>query len=400
MKSLSVSLWGALGLLLSFPTFAADLAHPPALSQGTVDWYKNDAYERREVLARCQKGILDKRSRECVNAADAQSSINPPWIQDLPIGIPVFVAVLGYFLAYLANWRLEKRKAELKFVSEQLQYLYGPLIAVTSAASEAVKALNIRHGREQYFFVPGETYTPEDISFYRLWVQEVFMPNNLKIEKIITENAHLIEGEEMPQLFRDVLAHVAGWKAVIKTWEKHPISAGSPVVGLLVRSQDTAAAISYEKALSENTAILPYPRHFAFFVQQIFNDLKRRQQHLIGLIETRTLRTRMQPVEPTGSMPSSANDAWRTREEHMAQTHQIDITRFAYPNTAIAPGDTVRWTNKMRVNLTVTSDSNPPLFDSGNLGPNQSFSHTFGTGGSFPYHCFYHPQMRGTVSAS
>jgi plastocyanin len=84
----------------------------------------------------------------------------------------------------------------------------------------------------------------------------------------------------------------------------------------------------------------------------------------------------------------------------MAQTHQIDITGFAYPNTAIAPGDTVRWTNKTRMIHTVTSDSNPPLFDSGNLEPNQSFSHTFGTGGSFPYHSKIHTQMRGTVSAS
>ena len=103
------------------------------------------------------------------------------------------------------------------------------------------------------------------------------MTNNLKIEKIITENAHLIEGAEMPQLFRNVLAHVAGYKALIKTWETHPLS-------------DTPEAISFDDAVRENTPMLPYPRDFSPHVQQIFDTLKQRQQHLIGLIETRSLR--------------------------------------------------------------------------------------------------------------
>jgi plastocyanin len=84
----------------------------------------------------------------------------------------------------------------------------------------------------------------------------------------------------------------------------------------------------------------------------------------------------------------------------MAQTHQIDITAMAFPaNTGVAPGDTVRWTNKTGMTHTVTSDSTPPLFDSPDLASDQSFSHTFGTAGSFPYHCKKHPaRMKGTVT--
>jgi plastocyanin len=78
---------------------------------------------------------------------------------------------------------------------------------------------------------------------------------------------------------------------------------------------------------------------------------------------------------------------------------RIDITTMSFPaNTPVAKGDTVMWTNKMpRAHHTVTSDADPPLFDSGQLGPNQSFSHTFNEAGAFPYHCENHPDMTGTV---
>ena len=111
MRSLSASLWGALALLLSPATFAADVAHRPDLSRGTIEWYKNDAYERREVLALCQKDVLDKRSRECINAAEAQPNPNAQWIQSLSIGIPIFVAALGYFLAYFSKLEIGETKS-------------------------------------------------------------------------------------------------------------------------------------------------------------------------------------------------------------------------------------------------------------------------------------------------
>jgi plastocyanin len=94
--------------------------------------------------------------------------------------------------------------------------------------------------------------------------------------------------------------------------------------------------------------------------------------------------------------------AWRTREEQMAQTYQIDITSMEFPaNTAVARGDTVVWTNKMTMRHTVTSDANPPLFDSLQLQQNQSFRHTFNDAGPFPYHCKNHPDdMTGTVTVN
>ena len=79
---------------------------------------------------------------------------------------------------------------------------------------------------------------------------------------------------------------------------------------------------------------------------------------------------------------------------------RIDITGFSFPaNTGVAKGDTVMWTNKMRAHHTVTSDKDGE-FDSGQLGPNQSFSYTFNEAGAFAYHCENHPDMTGTVTVT
>ena len=67
-------------------------------------------------------------------------------------------------------------------------------------------------------------------------------------------------------------------------------------------------------------------------------------------------------------------------------------------NTPVAVGDTVVWTNRMNMSHTVTADNGE--FDSGVLGQDQSFSHTFDAVGSVDYHCEIHPDMTGKISIS
>ncbi len=64
----------------------------------------------------------------------------------------------------------------------------------------------------------------------------------------------------------------------------------------------------------------------------------------------------------------------------------------------IKVGDTVTWTNDHREAHTVTSKSS--AFDSGDIQPGQSYSHTFDKAGSFQYYCVIHPSMVGTVNVS
>jgi plastocyanin len=39
-------------------------------------------------------------------------------------------------------------------------------------------------------------------------------------------------------------------------------------------------------------------------------------------------------------------------------------------------------------------------FSSGNITPRGTFEHTFGTAGTYPYHCSIHPTMRGTITVT
>ena len=69
-------------------------------------------------------------------------------------------------------------------------------------------------------------------------------------------------------------------------------------------------------------------------------------------------------------------------------------------------GDTITWTNEHREGHTITSGSNKDTsvqgveFDSGNIEPGQSFSHTFNRAGNFEYFCIYHPSMMGMINVN
>ena len=106
-------------------------------------------------------------------------------------------------------------------------------------------------------------------------------------------------------------------------------------------------------------------------------------------------------VEATGTgTPATTVTPTATSTTGVCQSGvvQIDIQNFAFvPQTVtICQGATVRWTNLDTVPHTSTSDTT--VWDSGVLNTGQSFSFTFNTIGSFPYHCEIHPDMHGTIN--
>jgi len=81
-------------------------------------------------------------------------------------------------------------------------------------------------------------------------------------------------------------------------------------------------------------------------------------------------------------------------------TNEVWIQGMAFtPSTiTVAAGTTIKWTNKDGVAHTVTSDTgDSEAFDSGSMGDGATFSHTFNTAGSYPYHCTFHLGMQATV---
>lgn len=78
----------------------------------------------------------------------------------------------------------------------------------------------------------------------------------------------------------------------------------------------------------------------------------------------------------------------------------VSIHDFFFSPTPVTinVGDTVKWTNMGPTTHTSTSDTG--VWDSGNLGVGQTFSFTFNTAGTYPYHCKIHTSMHGTVIVS
>ena len=82
-------------------------------------------------------------------------------------------------------------------------------------------------------------------------------------------------------------------------------------------------------------------------------------------------------------------------------TATIQNFEFRPTPLTISSGTTVTWTNMDSVDHTVTSDpGSSEVFDSGNIAPGATYSHTFNNAGTFNYHCTIHPDMHGQVTVS
>jgi plastocyanin len=73
----------------------------------------------------------------------------------------------------------------------------------------------------------------------------------------------------------------------------------------------------------------------------------------------------------------------------------IGFAAFGAVRVDVLRGDTVTWRNDSVRAHTVTADDGG--FDSGRLPPSTTFRHAFGVSADMPYHCAFHPFMRGVV---
>lgn len=72
--------------------------------------------------------------------------------------------------------------------------------------------------------------------------------------------------------------------------------------------------------------------------------------------------------------------------------------QFIPATLTVNKGTTVTWKNEDETAHTVSSDTTGTGgFSSKPLNPGDSFTHTFDSAGTFPYHCEIHPYLKGTV---
>ena len=137
----------------------------------------------------------------------------------ITVGVTIFVAILGSVAAYLNSLRIAARKDQLDHVDRQLRKLYGPLFALNHVSNIAWRAFRqkYRPGAESYWrTAPGPTAEEEEA--WRLWMATVFMPLILRMEEVILKHSDLIEEQDMPQCFIDLISHISAYKAVLQKW--------------------------------------------------------------------------------------------------------------------------------------------------------------------------------------
>lgn len=81
-----------------------------------------------------------------------------------------------------------------------------------------------------------------------------------------------------------------------------------------------------------------------------------------------------------GGTPPSGNSA----------SINMQSLTFSPQFDTVAVGSTVTWTNKDAVTHTVTADASTQFNSSGDVTASQTYSLTFSTAGTYPYHCKYH----------
>ena len=61
--------------------------------------------------------------------------------------------------------------------------------------------------------------TNDQLQLWLFWVDHDFMPRNMAIRQLLSTNARLIAGGEMPRSYRDFLDHHNNWRICHERWK-------------------------------------------------------------------------------------------------------------------------------------------------------------------------------------
>ena len=84
----------------------------------------------------------------------------------------IVLAFLGYLVTYANSLRLERRKAEMAFLNDQLQFLYGPLFSLQHASGRAWDDFRSRCRPGGSFFGVDldDQPTESELAQWRMWM--------------------------------------------------------------------------------------------------------------------------------------------------------------------------------------------------------------------------------------
>lgn len=184
---------------------------------------------------------------------------------DVKLWVPLFAAALTAAIKVWYDIASGIHQRRLERVTAQVEKLYGPLRALVRAGDVAWLDFR-RHVRpkQQGFFDSPPPPTPEELDAWILWMTEVFVPLHEKMEAIILEHVHLVEGSAFPDEFDSLLAHISGYKPALAKWKE--------------KGQRDLSADGYAGYLSTRV----YPLGLRAYVDRSYETLASRREELLS----------------------------------------------------------------------------------------------------------------------
>jgi len=187
---------------------------------------------------------------------DFQAAIDT-LLQTVTFVIPVFLALLGYWLTRRNQLELARWNQRLDLINSRLNNFYGPLYVLSEVGRMAYQTLVDKMGGEAIF---RQTPIAEDVlNEWKIWVENIYIPLNQEIEELILQNAHLIREEEFPASLLLFVMHAASYKAMLAKWQQN----------------------DYREYLPK----VDYPNELSAYAAKSYRDLKHEQLQLIGKLK-------------------------------------------------------------------------------------------------------------------
>jgi hypothetical protein len=140
--------------------------------------------------------------------------------------ITAAVTALGWLVTSSLTSRRDRNAraiaALLAHTERQLERLYGPLEFLRVEGAQVFSDLLRDLGRDFVFPATGQL-SKEDLSRWQFYMENSLMPRNEQRLRLIEDNTHLIEGDELPVSYRAFLKHYSSWKLDHLRWQREGV---------------------------------------------------------------------------------------------------------------------------------------------------------------------------------
>jgi len=129
--------------------------------------------------------------------------------------IVLISGIIGYFIKYYINKRHQKLNRTLEYLDKQINEFYWPLYVLTNAGKTLFNEIFDKCDKTGFVESPS---SKKPVLEWRLWVEEIFIPMNERIEEIIFKKSYLVIEDTIDPCFIEFLDHSAQYKVLVKEW--------------------------------------------------------------------------------------------------------------------------------------------------------------------------------------